>query len=236
MQDIRAILFDAGNTLVFVDPLRVFRIVSELGLEPRSDAFDSAERHARLQLVASLSGGAKGTEEQVWREYFLNLLRATGVPPHLELEANRRLKEAHAAENLWTHVAEETPAALGKLREMGYRLAVVSNADGRVESLLRDRGLADYFEFIIDSYVFGVEKPDPRIFRAAVERLSLTPEACLYVGDLYPVDVLGARAAGLQAVLLDPWDHFDLDVERIRSVAELPRRLAEARGEGRPRG
>jgi putative hydrolase of the HAD superfamily len=206
--------------------VRVFRIVSELGLEPDRASFEPAERQARLQLVSALNGGARGTEEHVWQGYFLNLLRATGVPPHLEQEANRRLKEAHVAENLWTHVAEETPAALGELRDMGYRLAVVSNADGRVEALLRGRGLADYFEFIIDSHVFGVEKPDPRIFRAAVERLALEPEVCLYVGDLYPVDVLGARAAGLEALLLDPWDHFDVDVDRIPTVAHLPRYLS----------
>jgi putative hydrolase of the HAD superfamily len=211
---------------VFVDPVRVFQVVSGLGVEPERGAFEAAEQQARLQLVAALSEGARGTEEHVWQGYFLNLLRATGVPPHLEQEANRRLREAHAAENLWTHVAAETPAALRELRDMGYRLGVVSNADGRVEALLRSRGLADYFEFVIDSHVFGVEKPDPRIFRAAVERLALEPRACLYVGDLYPVDVLGARAAGLEALLLDPWDHFDLDVDRIPTVAHLPRYLA----------
>ena len=215
---------------MFVDPVRVFRVVEELGLDPQRASFEAAERQARLNLVsARTADGGGGTESHVWAEYFLTLLRASGVPPHLEQEANQRLKDAHVAENLWTHVATDTPLALEKLREMGLRMAVISNADGRVEALLRGRGLADYFEFIIDSHVFGVEQPDPRIFRAAVERMGVGAAECLYVGDIDPVDGLGARSAGLQAVLLDPWDHFELDVDRIPTVAHLPGYIA-ARG------
>ena len=106
----------------------------------------------------------------------------------------------------------------------GYRVGVVSNADGRVEALFDQVGLTPYVEFVIDSHVVGVAKPDPRIFRMGAERLRLPPEECLYVGDLYAVDVLGARAAGLRPLLLDPFErHADWDdVQRIRSVVELP--------------
>ena len=222
MNPIRAIIFDAGNTLVFVDPVRVLDIFRELGVQADVDRFRSAERHARSRLTARLTRGSTGSEEHVWREYFANICRLCGVPAHLREEADRCIKQVHQDEHLWTHVAEETPAALSALSEMGYRLAVVSNADGRVEALLERRGLRDHFEFVIDSHVFGAEKPDPRIFLAATERLELAPSVCLYVGDLYPVDVLGARAAGLEAVLLDPWGEYQLDVDRIPSVAQLP--------------
>ena len=226
---IRAVLFDAGNTLVFVDPVRVLALLAELGVQAEQARFSEAERGARLHLTRQLQSGATGTEAHLWREYFGNLLRLSGVPEDLGAEAGRRLKEAHDTAHLWSWIAEDTPSALRALSADGYRLAVVSNADGRVEALLRDGGLGEHFEFVIDSHVFGVEKPDPRIFLAAVERLGLAPAECLYVGDLYPVDVLGARGAGLQAVLVDPWDHFELDVDRVRSVAELPEWL---RGRG----
>ena len=226
MTDIRAVLFDAGNTLVFVDPARFLALLGELGIEADEARFREAERGARRGLVRALAEGATGTEDRIWKDYFLSLFRETGLPAHLEEEARSRLRASHEADHLWSWVAEDTPAPLAELTRAGYRLAVVSNADGRVEALLESRGLTEHLEFVIDSHVFGVEKPDPRIFLAAVERLGLPADACLYVGDLHPVDVLGARAAGLRSVLVDPWDLFEGPEERIPSVGALPGYLA----------
>jgi putative hydrolase of the HAD superfamily len=64
--------------------------------------------------------------------------------------------------------------------------------------------LLPWLEFVLDSSEVGVEKPDPRIFRLALERAGLAPDEAVYVGDIYSIDVLGARAAGMGAVLLDP--------------------------------
>jgi HAD superfamily hydrolase (TIGR01509 family) len=78
---------------------------------------------------------------------------------------------------------------------------VVSNSDGRVEEALRAAGLVRYFDIIVDSTLAGVEKPDPAIFRPALDALGVLPEEAVYVGDLYDVDVAGARAAGMAAIL-----------------------------------
>ncbi|HUL01801.1 MAG TPA: HAD-IA family hydrolase, partial [Gemmatimonadales bacterium] len=83
-------------------------------------------------------------------------------------------------------------------------LGVVSNSNGSVRALLAAAGLGDALDFVIDSGVVGVEKPDPRIFRLGVEQAGVAPHEAVYVGDLYSVDVLGSRAAGLGAILLDP--------------------------------
>ena len=104
---------------------------------------------------------------------------------------------------------------------------MVSNADGRVQELLGHVGLERYFEFVVDSQVVGISKPDPRIFRTALDRLRVEPRRTLYVGDLYPVDVAGARSAGMEALLLDPFDALEhwTDVARIPSVLRLPAAL-----------
>jgi putative hydrolase of the HAD superfamily len=81
---------------------------------------------------------------------------------------------------------------------------VVSNSDGRVAEALEAAGLRGYFDVVVDSALVGVEKPDPAIFRAALEVLEVPPAEALYLGDLYDVDVLGAKAAGIPAVLLVP--------------------------------
>jgi len=123
------------------------------------------------------------------------------------------------------------PAALGqRLRPDGVRLAVVSNSNGTVAELLRVVGLAGHVDAVVDSRIVGVEKPDPRIFHHAAAVLEVLPEEAVHVGDLYSVDVLGARAAGCRAILLDPagaWTAADCP-----KAADLPAaaRLIEAMG------
>ncbi len=221
-RSLEAVLFDAGNTLVFVDPDRVLAIFAEMGVPTTPESFREAEFAARGHLERVVEEGAAGTEEHVWREYFVTLFRECGVPDGVVEEIGERIRAAHRDEHLWSHVAEDTGPALERLRREGYRLGVVSNADGRVEALLTQTGLHEHFEFVLDSHVVGVEKPDPRIFRAATDRLGVEPGRCLYVGDLYQVDVVGARAAGLRPLLLDPWERLEVDVETIPSVAHLP--------------
>ncbi|MBW3534664.1 MAG: HAD-IA family hydrolase [Gemmatimonadetes bacterium] len=228
---VRGVLLDAGNTLVFPDPVRIRRVLVEHGAEDSTELFRDAEREARLALSLATGERATGHEDQFWRDYFTTLFRLTGVPPGSIDRVGEALKALHATDHLWSHVAGGTEEALVAVREAGYRLGVVSNADGRVEALLEDRGLASLVEFVLDSHVVGVSKPDPRIFRMGVERLGLPADEVLYVGDLYAVDVLGARAAGLRTVLLDPFGVLGRwKVDRIPSVLDLPGYLERLEG------
>lgn len=227
---IRAILLDAGNTLLFVDPERVLRVLRDEGVEADRTAFREAEYRARRTLAGVVEDGHRGTEDHVWEHYFLTLFEECGVPPERMDVVGRRLQRMHRENHLWTHVEEGTHEALEALAGAGYRLAVVSNADGRVEDLLERAGLRSHLEFVVDSHAVGVEKPDPEIFRHALRRLGLEAGDCLYVGDLYPVDVVGAREAGLEAVLLDPFDRLEAPVDRIPSVTHLPAYLEEDGG------
>lgn len=130
----------------------------------------------------------------------------------------------------WLPIDKETTSAvlfdaietLRGLRKRGVRTAVVSNADGRAETALRSAGLNDHLEFVVDSHFEGVEKPDPEIFRRALERLDLPPERVVYIGDIYSIDAVGARAGGLSPVIIDPTNTYhDLDCPIIRGLHEL---------------
>ena len=220
--EIRAVLLDAGNTLVFVDRERLFSIFAEVGVEGDERRFVEAELEARLNLTRRVEAGDSGTEAHVWKEYFYRMFAGCGVPEGVVEQVGQRLREEHEREHLWTRVEEGTAEALARARETGVRLGVISNADGRVEALLRKVGLRGEVEFVVDSHVVGVEKPDPRIFLEGVRRMGLRPDECLYVGDLYPVDVVGARRVGMRALLLDPTGRLDRPVPRIPSVLELP--------------
>ncbi|MFC1660215.1 HAD family hydrolase [Gemmatimonadota bacterium] len=224
--DLKAILFDAGNTLVFIDPHVVLPVFRDHGAVVGERTFWEAEFEARTALAKRVEGGATGTEAQLWNQYFLDLFRGCGVPEESLDPLGSRVRQIHRERHLWTYVLPSTLPALGELRRQGYRLAVISNADGRMREVIRAGGLQGLVEFVVDSEEEGVEKPDPEIFLRACARLGLAPGACLYVGDLYPVDVLGAQGAGLQAVLLDPLDRLDYPVDRIPDVAALPDYLA----------
>ncbi len=116
------------------------------------------------------------------------------------------------------------PGTAEQLRELGkrYQVAVISNADGKIEDVLRKCGIADCFRTITDSGLVGYEKPHPEIFRKAMLSLNTAPEGSLYVGDVYSVDYLGAIGAGMQAILMDvPRAYCDKGVPRVESLEEL---------------
>ncbi len=148
------------------------------------------------------------------------LLSELGVPVEARRRAARAVAAEHRRANLWSRAYSDAPAALAALSGEGYRLGVVSNADGRVRRLLQETGLSPYLEVVVDSSEAGVEKPDPRIFLAATSALGLGPEDCAYVGDIYEIDVLGARAAGLEGILIGPGT-APADVTRVETLTEL---------------
>ena len=223
---IEAVLFDAGNTLIYIDPARLVDILRKAGAEVDEERVRTAELQARRQLHAVIAEGHVGTEPEVWRGYFSDLFQSSGVPPEGMEAAGRGLRAAHGDDHLWTHVEPGTADALQALADAGYRLAVISNADGRVEGVLEAVGLRPHFEFVLDSEVVGTEKPDPEIFFEGARLMGLDPHRCLYVGDLYPVDYLGATRAGMQAVLLDPMGLHDEKAPTVGTLGELPAYVA----------
>jgi putative hydrolase of the HAD superfamily len=96
----------------------------------------------------------------------------------------------------------EVPAVLGRLRAGGARLAVVSNWDVSLHDVLERTGLRTLVDVVVISAVLGVAKPDPAIFRAALERLGAGAAEAIHAGDSVEHDVAGARAAGVEAVLV----------------------------------
>jgi HAD superfamily hydrolase (TIGR01509 family) len=214
---LRAVLFDAGNTLVFLDYLRLAREVGEaLGLPLSGDRLQGhAGDAARAMELAA------GTDQERAVAYLEALFVLGGVPAERLSEVRSCLARMHRARHLWSSVAKGSAESLARLRAAGFRLGVVSNSDGRAEQALEAAGLRALFDVVIDSAVVGIEKPDPRIFQAALEALGVAPEETLYIGDLYEVDVLGARAAGIEAVLLGNPGTGTYDCRTTTSIESL---------------
>ncbi|MCU0621937.1 MAG: HAD-IA family hydrolase [Gemmatimonadales bacterium] len=214
-----AVLFDAGNTLLFLDYERLAAGVgAALGVPL------SASRLRDVAPAAALAMERREfrTDRDRGSAFLLELFDRAGVDAGLREPLRSALLALHREQHLWSGVDQRTPAALARLRDAGIRLGVISNSDGRAAEALEACGLLPYLEAVVDSALVGVEKPDPRIFLAGLQRMGLQANETMYVGDLYEVDVLGARAAGLHPVLLDPNGlHADLDVRRAPDVAAL---------------
>lgn len=220
MKKIRAVLFDAGGTLIHVDGERVCRAA---GVAFDRAAFRRAEAEAFGAVRALVLERPESRDAERVPLYFDTLLRALGLPEEEERQrAAGQVAREHGRANLWSKPAEGSRETLEGLRSRGYRVAVVSNADGRVRGLLEAVGLAPLLEFVVDSAEIGVEKPDPRIFHAATERLGLAPAFCAYVGDIYEIDVVGAERAGLAPILIGEGPA----PEGTRRVADLPALLS----------
>jgi HAD superfamily hydrolase (TIGR01509 family) len=197
---LRAVLFDAGNTLVFLDYARLAHGVgSALGL-----ALTGEELAGHAPAASQAMEQAGGNDQHRAAVYLETLFLLGGVPPERLGEVRDCLARMHGERHLWCAVRAGSSESLARLRAAGLRLGVVSNSDGRVTQALDAAGLRHYFDVVIDSALVGLEKPDPGIFRAALDALAVAPEEALYVGDLYEVDVLGAQAAGIRAILFDP--------------------------------
>lgn len=202
---IRAVFFDAGNTLIHMDYGAIAAALGREGVAATVDQVRDAERRARIRLDASFAPGASTEDPATGDRYLAFLLDELGVQSAETAAALAAWRRGHnPPRGLWTALEPAAEPALDLARQAGLRTAVISNSNGTIADILGTLGLARHLDFIIDSSKVGVEKPDPRIFRVALDRAGLRPEEAAYIGDLYSIDVLGARAAGLQAVLLDP--------------------------------
>ena len=238
VRDVELLCLDAGNTVVFLDHTRLARIAAEHGFATTAEALVRAEGEAKVALEE------KREHHVAWSRAHVQAAR--GWAAHRRHDAARRGSAArigvpamldamwpeHAARNLWSLVPEGLVDALAAVRAAGVRVAVVSNSEGQLEPLLVDLGVRGALDLVVDSGIVGVEKPDPRIFRIALDRFDVAPARALHLGDVYATDVLGARAAGVRVALVDPHGHLagrHPDVPRVPGAREVATVLREAR-------
>jgi putative hydrolase of the HAD superfamily len=200
-----AVFLDAGNTIVSLDYELIARLLRARGLDVEAPAVRDAEPRARVRLDPHLATRGSTESADVFSLYVRYVLEALGLPAAAaDSTLVQALREANPPLGLWSVPMPGAPTALAALRRLGLRLAVVSNSNGSVASILSAVGLSEHLDLVVDSGVVGVEKPDPRIFHHAARALGIRPADAVHVGDLYSVDVVGARAAGSAAILLDP--------------------------------
>ncbi len=198
---IQAVFFDVGNTLMNFNYATLAQCMPELKLEQLQKNGPLAWKKLNAALEKAR---VEGSQVDVLRWLFKELLQAQNQPARIE----ELIKNTHTG-SLWNSVNHTAKAAIIELKAMGISTAVISNADGKVQALLEDNGWAGTFDFVVDSGLVGVSKPNVEIFNIGLDKAGLDASQALYVGDLPAVDVYGAQAAGLSPVLYDPHDQYD---------------------------
>lgn len=220
---ISTVLLDAGGTLVMPNFRRMADEYAREGVVVEPERLARAEALARLDF--DRPDFVRSHPDDMWLSYMHDVALRAEVdrPP---LAAFERLRAYHDSENLWEELIPGTEAALAELGAR-YRLGVISNANGTVNKAFTRIGIARFFEVIVDSTEVGIEKPDVRVFELALGRMNVRADEAAYVGDVFKVDVVGARAAGMRAILFDPHGfHADKPCPRVTSLAGLPALLA----------
>ncbi len=201
-----------GRHGVAVDPQRAGELVRQVWRE-----LDCAEHPSRDRFAAH-PRGARGW----WARFVERVCEHLGEPAAARFAAPE-LYARFAGAAAWELYPDVEPA-LDALAAGGLRLGLISNWDERLPGLLAEIGLARRFEVVVHSQQVGAEKPDRRIFAAALDRLALPAGRVLHVGDRRRQDVEGAQAAGMRALRIDRAGGGDLG-----RLTELPARLAEGR-------
>jgi putative hydrolase of the HAD superfamily len=211
----RFIFFDVGNTLLF--PNRA-RLLAPLAAEkhPSLETWQAIERRTKHEFDQGLISGT--VDHSFWWTFYTHLLNDLGA---LNDNVRQALVENTQSSENWDQIRPGTREALERIREQ-YAIAVISNADGRIDAVLGRCGICDCFTCITDSGIVGHEKPHPAIFVAALREMKADPAESLYVGDVYSVDYMGARNAGMDAVLFDVSGAYrGRELPRVESLAEL---------------
>jgi putative hydrolase of the HAD superfamily len=208
---VEAVLFDVGGVFFIPNHVVLRPLLTDLSVNaPDDDTFRRAHYAGIRHLEAELE------DDAFWTGYNARYVESLGIG---ESDRPRVAEAIHgvwlSGMRLWTWIQDDAVSALARISKV-RRVGIVSNADGTVERDLGRFGVCQIgegtgtrVEVIVDSTVVGVSKPDPAIFRHALEPMNLKPEQCLYVGDSYRYDVIGATRAGLQAVHYDPYELHD---------------------------
>jgi putative hydrolase of the HAD superfamily len=198
-----AVLVDAGGVLLVPDPVAIRRELATLGVEPDDETCLRAH-YLSMREVDRIGRGD-------WPAVDRCFARAVGVAEE-RIEDSIPFVDSIYMRDRWAPAAGAAEALIA-LQEAGVPLAVVSNAGGTMEEQLLAHEVCSVdgtthaqVSIVVDSDVVGVEKPDPKIFSFALDVLGIAADRCIYVGDTVVFDVVGARAAGLWPIHVDPYD------------------------------
>jgi putative hydrolase of the HAD superfamily len=228
-QRFRAVFFDVGETLLAPHPSfnELFaEIMGGLGYEVTPA--DTEEALATVApSVSEVIGKARTTwstsreeSRRFWRSLYGAMLAHWGIDDSSGAIFDVLYGRFTSYESY--RLFPDVIPTLTACRAAGLTLGIVSNFEAWLEGMLIEMEVAPFFAFMVISGKEGVEKPDPAIFRLALERSGVAPEEAVFVGDHPRLDVEAASLMGMTGVLIDrPGHYHDFEGLRVRALTDL---------------
>jgi len=230
-EEIDAVMLDLGGTLIDLEPSKdvVFHgvLVRHGHNAPLADVTKAiAEAERKFDKESANLDGVH--EDKFWRKYdklVLDRVGFRGDQAKFAKDVSREFERIVSDVVSWTEYPDVRPL-LEDLQARGFKLGLISNATDLARRVMDRLGLSKYFETIVISDEVGFRKPDKRIFQLAVNLATVAPNRTIYIGDRYAVDVVGAKMAGMNSILIDRSGIYpDVDCIKIRTLRELRRFL-----------
>lgn len=226
----RAIFCDVGYTLLEPYPSVVdiaARVCQDASLPVERACLERHEPAAETFLRRTVRANPQTWADDrainaIWTGYFTELLRPC-LPPMSEAALGETVEKALFAFDHYTSYAlyPDVEPVLRALHARGLTLGVISDWGIGLGSILREHGLNRYFDFAVISAALRYAKPHPWLFETALKRANAIPDYAIHIGDSYILDVLGARAMGIEAVLIDRPGKLDPAVVDVPVVRDL---------------
>lgn len=207
MSPIRLITFDVTNTIIRVlgsVGQSYAKVAAIYGKNVDPDSLDKTFRTSfkqNMKLYPNFGVHNDLTPFKWWTNVVIESFKSAGCDDKGLEQIAQHLYVLFATQKGWEVLPGATDI-LTLLKQRGIQLGVVSNFDDRLERILTQLSLMHYFDFVIASSVVKVAKPDAEIFKMALKTADVKPEEVIHVGDNIDTDYKGAKAAGLNSVLL----------------------------------
>jgi HAD superfamily hydrolase (TIGR01549 family) len=219
----RAIFFDFGDTLASTTPsyfMRISTAMRTVGCSISDREFEIAYLKTDYEIYKGYKAKGEITPDE-YREWFFPTLckhlSLDGDPYAIRVKMREALKEIKFARAPLSGAVE----LLQFLKGEGFILVIISNNDGRTEEKCDEVGIREYFDIIADSTKLGLVKPDCRIFHSVLEKLKLSHQEVIHIGDLYGSDIMGGLNAGLDVIWLNNRRIERLDRSQVIEVQNL---------------
>jgi putative hydrolase of the HAD superfamily len=223
--NVRAICFDAGDTLIFDDPSRYERAaqaLSILGISYRESELAPILREVDVYAVRRYAVEAANDDADMFRDCVELLLSSLGL--ECGGDAIRRVSVAYSSITPTRRLLPGAVELLKALRLRGFKIGIVSDWEADLPSVFDSLGCTNLINAFAISDVVGVHKPAPALFQDALDQLKVTANEVIHVGDYYELDVEGARCVGMHPILFDLkglYEGVALDVPVVASFSNL---------------
>ena len=230
------VFLDAGYTLFTANPspsAYYHQVCTRHGADITKEQMVDAMRGVWMELIVPEMNDPEADffcsdeeDRQWWWNYDSEIFRRLGIPDDRHETIFDEIYGFFSDPTAW-ELYPDTIETLERLRAERLSLAIVSNWNSSLKRIVDGLNISHYFEFMLASAEAGSKKPSPKIFELALERANVEPSRVVHVGDTYQTDVLGARRAGIRAIMLDRRNDEHSDHEVIASLLELHPLLME---------